>query len=107
MWDSYVSKTQQDGRSKHARTQVQKGGVVYSHDIDRDIAGSENYTQAWETLDLDADQKLYRLKFSYSVLPQLILHTKQSKRELEHDATNTLRRETRRRKKEENSQDNS
>jgi hypothetical protein len=86
---------------------VQKEEVVYSHNIDYDIAGSENYTQAWKTLDLDADQKLYRLKFSYSVLPQLILHTKQSKQELEQDATNTRQRETRRRKKEKNSQDNS
>ena len=79
MWDSYLAKAQQNDRNKRARTQLQKGGVVYAHDVDRNIVGAENRTKAWESLDLSSDQKLYRLKFSYSVLPHLIPRTKQQK----------------------------
>ena len=100
MWDSYIAKTWQDGRSKRAQIQAQKGGVVYSQDVmDREIVGSEKHIKAWETLGLTADQKLYRLKFSYSMLSQLTLHTHLKKKDLDQDAINRLRRETRRNKK--------
>ena len=86
MWDSYLMKAQQDDWNKHGQTQLQKGEVVYSHDVDRNIAGAENCLQMWESLDLSADQKLYRLKFSYSVLPQLILKTKLQKQKADQNA---------------------
>ncbi len=66
MWESYLAKVQQNNQDKRGRTQLQKGGVVYSHDIDRNIVGAENHMQAWESLNLTADQKLYRLLFKYS-----------------------------------------
>ena len=55
MWESYLAKTQHDNRNKRSRTQLQKGGVVYSHDVDRDIVGAKSHIKAWESLDLNAD----------------------------------------------------
>ena len=46
MWDSYITKAENDNRDKRGRTQVQKGGVVYAHDIDRNIVGAEDRLQA-------------------------------------------------------------
>src|SRR5436189_6114858 len=34
MWDSYIAKADNDNQGRHGKTQVQKGGVVYAHDID-------------------------------------------------------------------------
>ncbi len=80
MWDSYTAKLDNDNQNRRGRAQVQRGGVVYSHDVDHNIAGAEDCLQAWESLDLSQDQKLYRLIFSYSVLSQLMLHTKKLKK---------------------------
>jgi hypothetical protein len=96
MWDSYLARTRQSDLNRRARTQLQKGGVVYSCDVDCDIAEVEDCLQAWESLNLSQDQKLYRLKFSYSVLPQLLLHTKQQKQEADRVTTNMLQRLARR-----------
>ena len=74
-------------------------GVVYSHDVNHNIAGAENHLQAWESLNLTEDQKIYRLIFSYSVLPQLMLHTKKLKAIADQSAVNTLKRMTRRKEK--------
>ena len=109
MWQSYLAKNQQDNRNRRGRSQLQRG-VVYSHDIDRDIAGAEDLLQTWEPLHINADQKLYRLKFRYSVLPSLLLHTKQRKQRADQTAINTLRRMARRKgkaKQEEDHVDNS
>ena len=107
MWDSYFEKTQQNDRNKHARTQLQKGEVGYAHDVDCNVAGAEDRTKAWKSLDLSSDQKLYRLKFSSSVLPQLILRTKQRKQKADQNAVNTLPRMTRREEKDTKEKDNS
>ena len=64
--------------------------------MDHNIAGAENHLQAWKSLNLSQDQKLYRLIFSYSVLPQLVLHIKKLKKTADQSAVNTLRRMTRR-----------
>ena len=105
MWDSYITKAENDNQDKHDRTQVQKGGVVYSHDIDHNIVRAENCLQAWESLDLSQDQKLYRLIFSYSVLSQLMLHTKKLKVIADQSAVNTLKRITRRKEKKKKKED--
>ena len=73
--------------------------MVYSHNIDRNIAGSQRRIEAWTTLDLTDDQKLYRIVFSSSVLPQLLLRTKKQKQLADQTAINTLRRMTRRKGK--------
>ena len=70
--------------------------MVYSHDVDRGIAGAEDLVKTWESLNLSDDQKLYRLIFSYSVLNQLVLCTQERKQKADQDAMNTLRRQTRR-----------
>ena len=75
--------------------------MIYSHDIDHNIAGTEDCLQAWESLELTADQKLYRLVFKYSVLSPLLLRTKQRKKQADQTAINTLARMTRRMKKKE------
>ena len=61
--------------------------------------GAEDHLQAWESLDLSQDQKLYRLIFSYSMLSQLMLHIKKLKKIADQSAVNTLRRMTRREEK--------
>ena len=43
MWDSYITKTDNDNQNRHGKTQVQKEEVVYSHDIDHNIARTEDY----------------------------------------------------------------
>ena len=111
MWNSHLMKAQQDECNQRGRAQLQKGGGVYSHDVmDRDIVGAEDHMRIWESLDLSQDQKLYRLVFSYSVLPQLMLRTKKLKKAADQSAVNTLRRMTRRNgkktKEEENHEEN-
>ena len=105
MWDSYITKAENDNRDKRGRTQVQKGGVVYAHDIDRNIVGAEDRLQAWESLDLSQDQKLYRLVFSYSVLSQLMLHIKKLKKIADQSAVNILKRMTMRNRKKKKKED--
>ncbi len=73
------------------------------------IAGAEDCLQAWESLDLSQDQKLYELIFSYSVLLQLMLYIKKLKKTADQSAVNTLQRMTRReekKKKEEEEEEN-
>ena len=67
--------------------------------MDCNITGAEDCLQAWESLDLSQDQKLYRLIFSCSVLPQLMLHIKKLKKTADQSAVNTLRRTIRRKGK--------
>jgi hypothetical protein len=38
MWNSRVAQIQEERCKKRPRTQVQKGGVVYAADIDREIS---------------------------------------------------------------------
>ena len=59
----------------------------------------------WQPENLDEDQKLYRLKLSYYVLPQLIVRTKARQETANQTATNLLRRATRRAKKKEKDQE--
>ena len=68
MWDFYTVKTDNDNQNRCDRAQIQREDVVYSHDVNYNIAGAENHLQAWESLNLSEDQKIYRLIFSYSVL---------------------------------------
>ena len=45
MWDSYITKAENDNQDKHDRIQVQKEEVVYAHDINHNIVGAENHLQ--------------------------------------------------------------
>jgi hypothetical protein len=38
IWDSRVAQIQQERRKKSSKSQIQKGGVVYASDVDRDIS---------------------------------------------------------------------
>jgi len=38
MWDSRVVQIQQERRKKSSRMQIQKGGIVYTSDVDCDIS---------------------------------------------------------------------
>ena len=105
MWNFYTARAENDNWNRRGRTQVQREGVVYSHDVDHNIAGTKDCLQAWESLNLSQDQKLYRLIFSYSVLSQLMLHIKKLKKATDQSAVNTLRRMTRREEKKENEED--
>ena len=76
VYNSHIVKSQQQCRDNQRRSQVQKGGIVYTKDVDHDIAGAADCILAWQPEDLDENQKLYRLKLSYYVLPQLIVRTR-------------------------------
>src|SRR3981189_518216 len=99
MWESRVSQIQQERRKKQPRSQIQKGGVVYTADVDRDISCLQELIATWET-NLNRDQMLYLLCLRSLVLPQLILQTKRRKEAADRDATNCLKRVTRWLKKE-------
>ncbi len=106
MWDSYITKAENDNWDRCDRIQVQKREVVYAHDIDHNIVRAENCLQTWESLNLSQDQKLYRLIFSYFVLSQLMLHIKKLKKIADQSAVNTLRRMTRREEKKKKEEEN-
>ncbi len=105
MWDFYIAKTDNDNQNRHDKTQVQKEEVVYSHDINHNIVRAENYLQTWESLNLNQDQKLYKLIFNYSVLSQLILHIKKLKKIADQSAVNILQSMTRREEKKKKEED--
>ena len=75
--------------------QIQKGGIVYASDINRDISNLQELGAKWET-DLHSDQKVYLLMLRTTVLPQLLLLTKKKKEEADRIATNCQRRATKR-----------
>jgi hypothetical protein len=60
MWDFQIAQIQKEHRKKRPRTQIQKGGIVYAADIDREIFSLEEIGAQWESY-LLADQKVYRL----------------------------------------------
>jgi hypothetical protein len=95
MWDSRVAQIQQERRKKAFRMQIQKGGIVYASDVDRDISNLQELGAKWEA-DLHPDQKVYGLALRTTVLPQLLLLTKKRKEEADRVATNCQRRATKR-----------
>jgi hypothetical protein len=95
MWDFRVAQIQQKRRKKSSRMQIQKGGIVYASDVDRDISNLQELGAKWEA-DLHPDQKVYLLALRTTVLPQLLLLTKKKKEEADHIATNCQRRATKR-----------
>lgn len=94
MWDSKVAQAQAERRKKAARTQVQKGGIVYAGDINRDISNIDELCAKWET-DLPTDEKVYLLVLRTTVLPQLLLQTKERRQIADRIALNLQRRATR------------
>jgi len=77
---------------------MQRKEIVYSYDVNCNIVEAENHLQTWESLNLTHNQKLYRLIFSYTVLPQLMLHIKKLKQSADESDVITLWRMTRREK---------
>jgi hypothetical protein len=57
----HIAKAERDNWNRRGRTQVQRGEVVYSHGVDCNIVEAEDCLQAWESLNLSQNQKLYRL----------------------------------------------
>jgi len=100
MWDSRIAQVQQERRKTRSRAQVQKGGIVYAEDVDREISNLHDLGAKWET-QLPPDQKVYLLVLRSTVLPQLILKTKSRKQAADRTAINCQRRATRKRKLEE------
>ena len=95
MWDSRVAQIQQERWKKSFRLQIQKGGIVYASDVDRDISNLQELGVKWET-DLHSDQKVYLLTLRTTVLLQLLLLTKKKKEEADRIAINCQRRATKR-----------
>jgi hypothetical protein len=67
LWDFYTAKVQNSDWNRCGQIKLQRKGVIYSHNVNHDIADTVNHLQAWKSLNLSKDQKLYRLKFSYNV----------------------------------------
>ena len=80
---------------KPSQVQIQKGGVVYASDIDREISNLQELNAKWEA-DLPTDQKVYLLVLRSMVLPQLLLKTKGLKETADRSAINCQRRATNR-----------
>jgi hypothetical protein len=95
IWDSRVAQIQQERRKKSFKSQIQKGGIVYASDVDRDISNLQELGAKWEA-DLHPDQKVYLLVLRSTVLPQVILLTKKRKEEADRIAINCQRRATNR-----------
>ena len=93
MWNSRIAQIQQERRKKSSRLQIQKGGIIYASDVDRDISNLQELGAKWEA-DLHPDQKVYLLALRTTVLPQLLLLTKKKKEEADRIAINCQRRAT-------------
>ena len=48
MWDSRIAQIQEERQKKHPRTQIQKGGIVYAADVNREISSLEELGARWE-----------------------------------------------------------
>jgi hypothetical protein len=68
MWESRVAQIQQERRKKRPRSQIQKGGIAYTADVDRDISCLQELITTWET-NLNRDQMVYLLCLRSLVLP--------------------------------------
>ena len=90
MWDSRIAQIQEERRKKRPRIQIQKGGIVYAANVDWEISSLEELGARWEA-NLPADQKVYLLILRSTVLPQLLLKTKEL---ADRSAINCLRRAT-------------
>jgi hypothetical protein len=64
MWDSRIAQIQKERRKKRPRTQIQKEGIVYAADVDREISSLKELGAPWEA-NLPADQKVYLLQEHY------------------------------------------
>ena len=93
MWDSHVAQIQQERCKNRPRSQIQKDGVVYASDIDREISNLQELNAKWEA-DLPTDQKVYLLVLRSMVLLQLLLKTKGLKETADRSAINCQRRAT-------------
>jgi hypothetical protein len=98
MWNSQLAQAQQERRKRRNKSQIQKGGLVYAGDVNRDISNLDEIGARWEA-DLHPDQKVHMLIIRTYVLPQLLLKTKERKQVANRDATNTTRRVNRKRKR--------
>jgi hypothetical protein len=90
MWDSRIAQIQQERRKKSSKSQIQKGGIVYASDVDRDISNLQELGAKWEA-DLHPDQKIYLLALRSTVLPQVLLLTKKRKEEADRITMNCQR----------------
>jgi hypothetical protein len=104
VWELRVAQIQQKRRKKQPRSQIQKGGVVYVADVDRDISCLQELIATWET-NLNRDQIVYLLCLRSLILPQLILRTKRRKERIDRVALNCQKRVTRWPKKVEREQE--
>ena len=92
-WESYIAQKSQGSRNQRSREAVQKGGVVYACDVDREIANLGLNPQVFEQDEPEPiDRKVTRLIFFTIVGPQLVLRTKEQAKEYDKEATNRLRK---------------
>jgi hypothetical protein len=69
MFESHISKLAEKQRSDCGMMFVQTGGIVYAGDLEWDLTSHSNVIGSWESLDLNRDQKVWRLGFYTYILP--------------------------------------
>ena len=67
-WASHLAQRSQSHRSGQSRESIQKGGVVYAHEVERDLAGIEYYEHVFQR-QLPIEEKVFRLVFNSIILP--------------------------------------
>ena len=75
-------------------------GVIYAHDVSRHIImNTDEIIEKWADTLFNDDQRVWWMVMRIMVLPQLRLHTKESRQKFDKDAFNTVRRVERNKQK--------
>ena len=73
VWGSSIAQSKAERRKDRRGTQVQKGGVVYAKDVDRDLSGMEHFL-AKLGKDLTWEQKVWAIRVKTMVNGQFAIH---------------------------------
>jgi hypothetical protein len=55
VFESHLAKLHHDRRNNKSGKQLQKGGIVYASDVNRDVTLGENLLKKWASLNLTND----------------------------------------------------
>jgi hypothetical protein len=95
MWTTQISKKKDENRRNYGAKHVQKGGIVYAKDVDRDISWVPEFPTLWKQMDLDSHQKVLFLLFQGVINPQLRLIHKERRKLMDNEAVKVVTRVSR------------
>ena len=73
VWGSSIAQSKAERRKNWRSTQVQKGGVIYAKDVERDLCGMEPFLAKLGE-DLTWEQKIWALRMKTIVNGQFVIH---------------------------------